>query len=108
MFAPQGVMITKGGTEGRAVVGTDALRAFYAARGPATATHVVTTEAEGAGGTFAEGLVKSHDGARPKYFIASATTDADGLILRYTTLVWDALEDDQVSALVGPSHVQTA
>ena len=102
MYAEDGVMITKGGTDGRAIVGKPALREFYAGRGPSTNRHSITSAAESASGSFAEGLVVAREGdGETKFFIATANLDGDGKITRYTTLVWPALTQEQAKHLVG-------
>lgn len=103
LFAPDGGMITRGGTDGSFVSGRDDLRRFYEARGPAAATHKIVNEAAGDFVSFAEGLVWPHDETAPKFFIASAILSAAGLIERYTTLVWPELNDDHVAALLPES-----
>jgi hypothetical protein len=113
LWNPAGVMITRGGTGGEAVVGLDALRAFYRGRGPATARHTVTSTAAGDGACFAEGVVEPLTGDRPvKFFLASALLDGAGRIARYTTLVWADVDPGQRDHLVGrpcaPPHPSTA
>jgi SnoaL-like protein len=102
MYAEDGVMITKGGTDGRAIVGKPALREFYADRGPSVNFHTITSAAESPSGSFAEGLVAPREGdGETKFFIATASLDGDGKITRYTTLVWPTLTREQVKHLVG-------
>ena len=103
MFAPDGVMITRGGTGGEPLRGHEALRSFFASRGPATGRHVVTGTAEGPGHRLAEGLVRPIGSGETKFFLASALVDGAGRITRYTTLVWPDLSPEQEGALVGPS-----
>jgi hypothetical protein len=100
MFAPDGVMITKGGTGGTPIQGHDALRSFFADRGPAVSRHMVTGAAESPGHSLAEGLVRPIEAGETKYFLASALVDDAGRITRYTTLVWTDLSPDQESALL--------
>jgi SnoaL-like domain len=100
MFAPDGVMITKGGTGGAAVQGHDALRTFFTGRGAATSRHVVTGGAEAPGHSFAEGLVRPLESGETKFFITSALVDDAGRIARYTTLVWTDLSVEQEFGLL--------
>jgi hypothetical protein len=104
MFAPDGVMITKGGTGGEPLCGQEALGEFFRGRGPATACHVVTQSAQTGSSCMAEGLVRPLEaGGESKFFLASALLDGDGLILRYTTLVWTDLNERQERALLRSS-----
>jgi hypothetical protein len=100
MFAPDGIMITKGGTGGAALQGTDALRSFFAGRGPAVSRHIVTGAAQSPGHSLAEGLVRPIEAGETKFFLASALVDDAGRITRYTTLVWTDLSSDQELALL--------
>jgi hypothetical protein len=100
MFDAGGVMITQGGTKGVPLKGQDALRGFYASRGPAVARHVVTSAVENENSCFAEGLVRPLEPGETKFFLASARLDGEGRILRYTTLVWTAVSEEQEEALV--------
>jgi ketosteroid isomerase-like protein len=97
MFAPDGVMITPGGTGGRPLAGHQALRAFFAGLPPPAATHRVTRAAESDGVSLAEGVARA---VPPVYFLASARLDGDGLITRWTSLVWPGLDGEQEQALV--------
>ena len=100
MFAESGCMITRGGTGGEPVRGRPALGAFYAGRGPAVSRHVITNVVQSPAICMAEGVVKPLAEGETKYFIASATVDDDGLITRYTTLVWNELTEEQERNLV--------
>jgi hypothetical protein len=93
-------MITKGGTGGTALKGTEAIRSFFAERGPAISRHIVTGAAESPGHSLAEGLVRPIGSGETKFFLASALVDNAGRITRYTTLVWTELSSDQELALL--------
>jgi hypothetical protein len=101
MFAPDGMMITSGGTGGRPLAGRDGLREFFGRIGPALATHEVTRSAETGAISLAEGVSRPVEpGPAPTYFLASAQLGGDGLITRWTSLVWTQLTDEQEQALV--------
>lgn len=100
MFTPDGMMITPGGTGGEPLVGHDALRGFFTRIGPARAGHEVTRAAETGPVALAEGVSRPHDPGPPVYFLASAHLDGDGLIIRWTSLVWPQLTDEQERVLV--------
>jgi hypothetical protein len=105
MFAEDGVMITKGGTEGRAVQGRTNLRSYYQGRGPSTVTHVITASSQSPGVSLAEGIVFPRDAdGEQKFFIASAGLDQHGRITRYTTLVWPGITAEQATFLVGTAN----
>jgi SnoaL-like domain len=102
LFAPGGIMITRGGTAGEVVRGHEKLRDYYAGRGPSTVRHMITASSQSDLACFAEGLVKPRDEAgETKFFLASASLDEQRLITRYTTLVWPGITGDQASALTG-------
>jgi hypothetical protein len=100
MFAPDGMMITPGGTGGRPLVGPHALREFFVRIGPARALHQVTRAAETGAVSLAEGVARPLEPGPPVYFLASAQLDGDGLITRWTSLVWPQLTDRQERALI--------
>lgn len=104
LFADDGVMITRGGTEGKAVQGKSDLREYYLGRGPSTVTHVITASSQSADVSLAEGIVYPRGEGEQKFFIASASLDAHGRITRYTTLVWPGITDEQAGFLVGTSE----
>ena len=102
LFAPDGVMITRGGTDGQAIAGHGQLRDYYAGRGPSAVRHAITAASQSERGCFAEGLVKPRDGhGETKFFLASASLDDQRRITRYTTLVWPGLTADQALTLTG-------
>ena len=104
LFAEDGVMITRGGTEGKAVQGRSDLRNYYLGRGPSTVTHVITASSQSAEVSLAEGIVHPRDDGERKFFIASASLDGHGRIIRYTTLVWPGISDEQARFLVRTSQ----
>jgi hypothetical protein len=93
------VMITRGGTEGRAVQGRSDLRDYYLGRGPSTVTHVVTASSESPQVSLAEGIVYPRGDGEQKFFMASASLDRHGRITRYTTLVWPGITEEQAGFL---------
>jgi SnoaL-like domain len=99
LFAEDGVMITRGGTEGRAVQGRSDLRDYYLGRGPSTVTHVVTASSESPQVSLAEGIVYPRGDGEQKFFMASASLDRHGRITRYTTLVWPGITEEQAGFL---------
>ena len=99
LFAEDGVMITRGGTEGRAVQGRSDLRDYYLGRGPSTVTHVVTASSESPQVSLAEGIVYPRGDGEQKFFMASASLDRHGCITRYTTLVWPGITEEQAGFL---------
>jgi hypothetical protein len=102
LFAPDGIMITRGGTVGEVVQGREKLRDYYASRGPSTVRHTITAASQSDLACFAEGLVKPRDGAgETKFFLASASLGEQRRIARYTTLVWPGITGDQALALTG-------
>jgi hypothetical protein len=100
MFAPDGLMITKGGTAGQAVQGHEGLREFYVGRGPATSQHIVTNAAQTERVSLAEGLVRPLGSGEVKFFLASALLGRSNLITRYTTLVWADITPAHEDALL--------
>jgi SnoaL-like domain len=102
LFAPDGIMITRGGTAGEVVQGHRRLHDYYAGRGPSTVRHTITAASQSDCACFAEGLVKPRDGAGDiKFFLASAALDEQRRIKRYTTLVWPGITGDQALSLTG-------
>jgi hypothetical protein len=102
LFAPDGIMITRGGTAGEIVQGHERLRDYYAGRGPSAVRHTITATSQSDFACFAEGLVKPRDGAGEiKFFLASASLDEQRRIARYTTLVWPGITSDQALSLTG-------
>lgn len=100
MFAPDGIMITPGGTGGVPLVGRRALTEFFTTIGPATATHEVTRAAETSTVSLAEGISRPLAAGPGVYFLASAQLDGTGQITRWTSLGWPQLTDTQERALV--------
>jgi hypothetical protein len=100
LFAEDGVMITRGGTEGKAVQGRSDLRKYYSGRGPSTVTHAITASSQSGEVSLAEGIVHPRGDGEQKFFIASASLDRHGRITRYTTLVWPGITDEQSGFLV--------
>jgi hypothetical protein len=103
MFAPDGLMITRGGTAGEAIQGHEALREFYLGRGPATSRHIVTNAAQTDRVSLAEGLVRPLGSGEVKFFLASALLGSSDLITRYTTLVWPDITPAHEDALLRSS-----
>jgi hypothetical protein len=104
LFAEDGVMITRGGTDGKAVQGKSDLREYYLGRGPSTVTHVITASSQSPHVSLAEGIVYPRGEGEQKFFIASASLDTHGRVTRYTTLVWPGITDKQAGFLVGISE----
>jgi SnoaL-like domain len=100
LFAEDGVMITRGGTAGKAVQGRSDLRKYYSGRGPSTVTHAITASSQSGEVSLAEGIVHPRGDGEQKFFIASASLDRNGRITRYTTLVWPGITDEQAGFLV--------